>query len=77
MAAYSDANPQVAVHASELPEAGSYRVHELGKESLLFVRGEDDRIRRIFNVSTAATSRAILRSARACSNAPFTAGNGI
>jgi hypothetical protein len=31
---------QVAVHLSELPEAGSYRVHELGKESLLFVRGD-------------------------------------
>lgn len=41
---------QVAVHLSELPEAGSYRVHELGKESLLFVRGEDDRIRGFFNV---------------------------
>jgi phenylpropionate dioxygenase-like ring-hydroxylating dioxygenase large terminal subunit len=41
---------QVAVHVSELAECGAYRVHRLGKESLLFVRAEDGRIRGFFNV---------------------------
>jgi len=41
---------QVGVHASELAEAGSFRVHHLGKESLLFVRGEDLKIRGFYNV---------------------------
>ncbi len=35
----------VGVHVTELPDPGSFRVHELGRESLLFVRGEDGRIR--------------------------------
>jgi phenylpropionate dioxygenase-like ring-hydroxylating dioxygenase large terminal subunit len=41
---------QVAVRESQLAEPGDYRVHELGKESLLFVRGDDGRIRGFFNV---------------------------
>lgn len=40
----------VGVHLSELPDPGSFRVHTLGKESLLFVRGEDGRVRGFFNV---------------------------
>ena len=40
----------VGVHVTELPDPGSFRVHELGRESLLFVRGEDGRIRGFFNV---------------------------
>lgn len=40
----------VACHASELAEPGEFRVHTLGKESLLFVRGEDDEIRGFFNI---------------------------
>lgn len=40
----------LAIRESELPNPGSFRVHELGKESLLFVRGEDGTIRGFFNV---------------------------
>ncbi len=41
---------QIACHLSELPDPGSFRVHTLGHESLLFVRGEDDAVRGFFNV---------------------------
>lgn len=40
----------IACHESELDEAGAFRVHSLGKESLLFVRGADDVIRGFFNI---------------------------
>lgn len=40
----------IGCHVSELPDAGSFRVHSLGKESLLFVRGDDDVIRGFFNI---------------------------
>jgi phenylpropionate dioxygenase-like ring-hydroxylating dioxygenase large terminal subunit len=41
---------QVGVHASRLAEPGDYQLHSLGKESLLFVRGDDLRIRAFSNV---------------------------
>lgn len=41
---------QIAARVSELPTPGSYYVHELGKESFLFVRGEDQEIRGFYNV---------------------------
>jgi phenylpropionate dioxygenase-like ring-hydroxylating dioxygenase large terminal subunit len=41
---------QVGVRESQLAEAGAYAVHQLGKESILFVRGEDSLIRAFFNV---------------------------
>jgi phenylpropionate dioxygenase-like ring-hydroxylating dioxygenase large terminal subunit len=41
---------QVGVHESQLAEPGAYVVHDLGKESILFVRGEDSTIRGFFNV---------------------------
>jgi phenylpropionate dioxygenase-like ring-hydroxylating dioxygenase large terminal subunit len=40
----------VACRVSELSEPGAYRVHDLGKESLLFVMGEDGKIRGFFNI---------------------------
>ncbi|MDH7637341.1 aromatic ring-hydroxylating oxygenase subunit alpha [Sphingomonas oryzagri] len=40
----------IGCHESELPDPGSFRVHTLGKESLLFVRGEDGVVRGFFNV---------------------------
>lgn len=40
----------IGCHVSELEAAGDFRVHTLGKESLLFVKGEDDEIRGFFNV---------------------------
>ncbi|HEY9091509.1 aromatic ring-hydroxylating dioxygenase subunit alpha [Parasphingorhabdus sp.] len=40
----------IGCHVSELPDPGSFRVHTLGHESLLFVRGEDDVIRGFFNI---------------------------
>lgn len=40
----------VACRTSELAEPGAYRVHEPGKESLLFVRGGDGAIRGFFNI---------------------------
>jgi len=40
----------IGCHVTELSEPGSFRVHELGKESLLFVRGEDSVIRGFFNI---------------------------
>jgi phenylpropionate dioxygenase-like ring-hydroxylating dioxygenase large terminal subunit len=41
---------QVGCHVSELSEPGEFRVHSLGKESLLFVRGNDGVIRGFFNI---------------------------
>lgn len=41
---------QVGCHVSELAEPGEFRVHSLGKESLLFVRGNDGVIRGFFNI---------------------------
>jgi phenylpropionate dioxygenase-like ring-hydroxylating dioxygenase large terminal subunit len=40
----------IGCRESELDEAGAFRVHSLGKESLLFVRGADGVIRGFFNV---------------------------
>src|SRR5690606_24138583 len=40
----------IGCHVSELPDPASFRVHTLGRESLLFVRGEDDVIRGFFNI---------------------------
>jgi len=40
----------IGCHVSELEEAGDFRVHTLGKESLLFVKGEDGAIRGFFNI---------------------------
>ena len=41
---------QIACRVSELPSPGSFYVHELGKESFLFVRGEDAVIRGFYNL---------------------------
>jgi phenylpropionate dioxygenase-like ring-hydroxylating dioxygenase large terminal subunit len=41
---------QIGVRESDLPEVGSFQTHELGKESLLFVRGDDGTIRGFYNV---------------------------
>lgn len=41
---------QVAVRETDLPEPGCFQTHELGKESFIFVRGEDGEIRGFFNV---------------------------
>ncbi|MFA7439727.1 MAG: aromatic ring-hydroxylating dioxygenase subunit alpha [Sphingomonadaceae bacterium] len=40
----------IGCHESELPEPGSFRVHKIGHESLLFVRGEDGVIRGFYNI---------------------------
>lgn len=40
----------IGCHVSELEEAGDFRVHSLGRESLLFVKGEDGVIRGFFNI---------------------------
>lgn len=40
----------IGCHISELPDPGSFRVHTLGRESLLFVRGGDGVIRGFFNI---------------------------
>ncbi len=40
----------VGCHISELAEPGEFRVHTLGKESLLFVRGDDGELRGFFNI---------------------------
>lgn len=40
----------IGCHVSELEEPGDFRVHSLGKESLLFVKGEDEVIRGFFNI---------------------------
>jgi phenylpropionate dioxygenase-like ring-hydroxylating dioxygenase large terminal subunit len=40
----------VGCHVSELAEPGDFRLHSLGKESLLFVRSNDGEIRGFFNV---------------------------
>lgn len=40
----------IGCHITELEEPGDFRVHSLGKESLLFVRGADDVVRGFFNV---------------------------
>lgn len=41
---------QIGVRESDLPEPGSFQTHELGKESFIFVRGEDGEIRGFYNV---------------------------
>ncbi|MBM4205210.1 MAG: aromatic ring-hydroxylating dioxygenase subunit alpha [Gammaproteobacteria bacterium] len=41
---------QIGVRESDLPEVGSFQIHELGKESFIFVRGEDESIRGFYNV---------------------------
>jgi phenylpropionate dioxygenase-like ring-hydroxylating dioxygenase large terminal subunit len=41
---------QVATRVSDLAEPGSYFVHEIGKEQLLFVKGDDHVIRGFYNV---------------------------
>lgn len=38
------------MQAAELDQPGAFYVHELGKESFLFVRGADDQIRGFYNV---------------------------
>lgn len=40
----------IAIRESEVPTPGSFRVHDLGKESFLFVRGADGVIRGFYNV---------------------------
>ena len=40
----------IAARETDLPTVGSFFVHELGKESFLFVRGEDQVIRGFYNV---------------------------
>lgn len=40
----------IGCHVTELEEPGDFRVHTLGRESLLFVKGEDDAIRGFFNI---------------------------
>lgn len=41
---------QLAVRESDLPDVGSFQTYELGKESFIFVRGRDSRIRGFYNV---------------------------
>ncbi len=41
---------QLVTRVSDFDEAGYFHVHELGKESFLFVRGEDGEIRGFYNV---------------------------
>lgn len=41
---------QIGVRESDLPDPGSFVTHELGKESFLFVRGNDGVIRGFYNV---------------------------
>ena len=41
---------QMACRVDELNEPGCFHVHELGKESFLFVMGEDEQIRGFYNV---------------------------
>ena len=41
---------QLVIRLDELSEPGSFYVHELGKESFLFVMGEDHQIRGFYNV---------------------------
>ena len=41
---------QIACRTAELATPGSYFVHELGKESFLFVCGDDNQIRGFYNV---------------------------
>ncbi len=41
---------QLAARLDDFAEAGSFVVYELGKESFIFVRGEDGRIRGFYNV---------------------------
>ena len=41
---------QLATRVDDFPEPGSFFVHELGKESFLFVKGNDDVIRGFYNV---------------------------
>jgi len=40
---------QLAARVDEFSEPGAFYVHELGKESFLFVKGRDDQIRGFFN----------------------------
>ena len=40
----------VGCHVSELAEPGDFRLHSLGRESLLFVHSNDGEIRGFFNV---------------------------
>jgi len=41
---------QIGVRESDLPEPGSFVTHELGKESFIFVRGNDGIVRGFYNV---------------------------
>lgn len=41
---------QLVTRVDDFEEPGSFHVHELGKESFLFVRGEDGKIRGFYNV---------------------------
>lgn len=41
---------QLVARVDEFSEPGAFYVHELGKESFLFVRGDDDQIRGFYNV---------------------------
>ncbi|MGA0840781.1 MAG: aromatic ring-hydroxylating oxygenase subunit alpha, partial [Pseudomonadales bacterium] len=41
---------QLVTRVSDFEEPGSFHVHELGKESFLFVRGDDGEIRGFYNV---------------------------
>ena len=41
---------QIVCRVAEFEAAGSFLVHELGKESFLFVRGEDGEVRGFYNV---------------------------
>ncbi|MBM4185665.1 MAG: Rieske 2Fe-2S domain-containing protein, partial [Gemmatimonadetes bacterium] len=41
---------QLVARVDDFEEPGSFHVHELGKESFLFVMGEDREIRGFFNV---------------------------
>ena len=40
---------QLVTRVDELDEPGAFYVHELGKESFLFVRGDDNKIRGFYN----------------------------
>jgi glycine betaine catabolism A len=51
-----------AGHVSELPEAGRFLLFELGAESVILLRGEDDAVRAFHNVCRHRGSRLCLES---------------
>ncbi len=44
------AQPRIALHSSELPEAGAYQTLEMAGRPMLVVRGDDQQVRAFYNV---------------------------